>query len=195
MAKARKTPAPPKKAATTKKKAAKKSVKRKPRTAKPAAVTGREKGYANITPHQFQPGQSGNPDGRPRKIYTILKEKGYSKDDIMTAFHELAWYSVAELKAIFEKPATPAIVKTIAMAFKKSIESGDLSMIRQVLEYTLGKPKQRLEHTGEDGGPITIEDNTDIDYSKLSDEALMEILQATRKKSLDEDSDENEAGD
>jgi len=103
---------------------------------------------------QFKPGESGNPEGRPRKIYTILKKSGYSKDDAREAFHEMAWSSLEDLKKLFEDPNAPVIIKVIAAAYKEAIKKGDYRFVKEIIEQTIGKPKQDIDVTS-DGKAIT----------------------------------------
>lgn len=104
-----------------------------------------EKGQSGNEDTQFKPGQSGNPDGRPKKIYTLIKETGYSKDDLRTALNEMAWHTDAELQALYKDKNTPMIVKVIARALNKAATAGDFNKINQILEYALGKPRQEIE--------------------------------------------------
>jgi hypothetical protein len=81
---------------------------------------------------KFQPGQSGNPKGRPAK-----REK-YAGP-----------INRAE-KSIAEK--LPDLVnRLIDLA-----DEGDRQALMYLLDRILGKPTQREEVTGEQGGPITI---------------------------------------
>lgn len=110
-------------------------------------------GNKNIKPEdgkasQWKKGQSGNPKGRPPKIYTILKETGYSGQDIQTAFGELAWYTQEDLKRLASAKDTPAIIKITANSLLKAITAKDFRRVKEILEYVLGKPKQGIDLSG-----------------------------------------------
>ncbi len=83
--------------------------------------------------------------GRKKKIYTILKEKGYSKDDIKTAFGEQAFYSMSELDELINNDTNPIIVRIVAKQFKQAFEKGDWVRIKDILEHSIGKPQQNLK--------------------------------------------------
>ncbi len=86
-----------------------------------------------------------NLNGRPKKIYTILKEKGYTLSDVKTAFKEMAFYTVAELKAVHEDDSLPVITKIIANQFLIALEKGDWAKVREIMEHAIGKPTQAIE--------------------------------------------------
>jgi Family of unknown function (DUF5681) len=84
-------------------------------------------------PHLFQPGQSGNPNGRPkgsRSFTTKVKE---------------ALEKIAEGK---DYTYEEAFIKAI---LKKAIVDQDTGMMKTVWEQLDGKPLQRSEITGKDG--------------------------------------------
>ena len=97
----------------------------------------------NIEPYQYKPGQSGNPLGRPKRIYTILRESGYSPEDIRDAFLEIAWQTEPEIEVLVEKEDTPMILKVVGKAFLKALDKGDMRYVTQILEQVMGKPRER----------------------------------------------------
>lgn len=86
-----------------------------------------------------------NNSGRPKKIYTVLNEKGYSKGDIRTSFGELAWYNIKELKDLFQDESKPILVRIIANQFISALTKGDFSKVKEILEHVIGKPNQKTD--------------------------------------------------
>lgn len=84
---------------------------------------------------------------KPKKIYTILKEKGYSSMDIKTAFGEMAWYTLAELKEVHDDEAKPVITRIVANQFYTALKKADWSKIKEILEHVVGKPLQEVKGT------------------------------------------------
>jgi len=101
----------------------------------------------DIQPYKFQPGQSGNPNGRPLKIHTILKASGYTLDDIREAFKEIGWNDIDKMEEIVEDRKQPLIIKVVARAFIKASEKGDFRYISEILSHVIGKPKETVEAT------------------------------------------------
>jgi hypothetical protein len=99
----------------------------------------------NIEPYKMQKGETLNPNGRPRKIYTVLKESGYTKDDVRNAFNEIAWADVDELQRLFKDPKSPAIIKVIAHAYKRAIEKGDYRYVSEIIMQSIGKPQEKSD--------------------------------------------------
>lgn len=101
----------------------------------------------------WKPGETGNPNGRPKKLVTILQDKGFAKSEIADAFEQLAWFTEEELANLYKSPTTPVIVKVAAKAYRTAMSKGDLNFTKIMLEYVLGKPKQQIDATIE--GTIT----------------------------------------
>lgn len=90
-----------------------------------------------------------NSSGRPKKIYTVLSEQGYSKDDIRTAFGELGWYTLKELQNVHSDNEKPLIVRIIANQFILALNKGDFSKVREILEHVIGRPNLKIDTKAE----------------------------------------------
>lgn len=99
----------------------------------------------NIEPHKFKKGQSGNPNGRPRKYVSTLRESGYKLSEINDCIQVMMAMTVDELKEAFENKNATVLEKTIAAAIKKSIEKGSLYSIETLLSRVYGKPKEQVD--------------------------------------------------
>ncbi len=107
--------------------------------------------HPNQTSNGFQKNpQNINKKGRPKKIYSYLKEKGFSKNDINTAFGELAFHSFPELKTIVTDEEQPALFRIVAKQLHAAFQKSDWSRIREIMEHVIGKPYQevggKMEH-------------------------------------------------
>jgi hypothetical protein len=109
------------------------SVKQRENSEAPGRPDSRERSNANLKP--FQPGQSGNPKGRP-KSKTISEA----------------------LRELLEKEGNEGklLVDQIAEILLEKAKFGDLSAIKEVADRTEGKPRQQHQHSGPDGAAIPI---------------------------------------
>ena len=82
--------------------------------------------------------------GRKKKIYTILKEKGFSADDIKTAFGELAFYTKTELKEVKDDESKPIITRIVANQYTIALDKNDWYKIKEIMEYTTSKAQQNI---------------------------------------------------
>ena len=103
---------------------------------------------------KFGYGQDPTNGGRKKKIYTILKDKGFSKDDVTTAFTEMLFYSIDELKDVAQDNSKPIIMKIVATALRDAYVKGDYKKARDIIEQVIGRALQRTELTGKEGEAI-----------------------------------------
>ena len=117
-------------------------------------------GIPNEHINQFKPGESGNPNGRPRKYVSLLKEQGYKLSEINDSLMALLSMDLNELKEVFENPKATVLEKAVAGAIRKSIEKGSLYNIETIITRAMGKPKEQTEHSGGQTIKVIYERNT-----------------------------------
>ena len=98
---------------------------------------------SNLNP--FKKGESGNPNGRPRKYVTLLVDQGYKRSEINDTIQNMMAMTVDELKQVWDNPKATILEKTIASAMRKSIEKGTLYSLETLLSRVYGMPKQEVE--------------------------------------------------
>lgn len=94
----------------------------------------------NLKP--FKKGEVANPNGRPKKYVTILREYGYKLSEINDTIQVMMQMTIEELADVFKNPKSTILEKTIANALKKSLEKGSLYSIETLLTRVYGKPKE-----------------------------------------------------
>lgn len=97
----------------------------------------------NLKP--FKKGQVANPNGRPRKYVSILKDAGYKVSEINDTIQNMMAMDLQELKEVYENPKATILEKTIANAMKRSLEKGSLYSLETLLTRVYGKPKETAE--------------------------------------------------
>lgn len=108
---------------------------------------------------EFMPGRNGgklmrpmkgetmNPNGRPRKYVSLLKESGYKLSEINDTIQSMMAMDLDELKSVWDNPKATILEKTIANAMKKSLEKGSLYSLETLLTRVFGKPKETAQVT------------------------------------------------
>lgn len=113
---------------------------------------------------KFKPGQSGNPNGRPkgaRSLSTILREMLEEEIDV----------NIDGVKS--RKQFQEVIIRKLL----KKANDGDIRAIVEVFDRVEGKPKQEVDHKA------TIQDQR-IDESKLTDDELRILAEIQRKSGI-----------
>lgn len=90
-------------------------------------------------------GETMNPNGRPRKFTTQLREHGYKLSEINDTIQVMMQMTVEELKEVWDNKNATVLEKTIAAAMRKSIEKGSLYSVETLLTRVYGKPKENAD--------------------------------------------------
>ncbi len=100
----------------------------------PKKIAGRNGGTL-IVPEK---GETNNPNGRPRKYVSMLKEQGYKLAEVNDCIQAIMSMDMQELKAVWDNPKATVLEKTIAGALRKSLEKGSLYSIDTLLTRVYG---------------------------------------------------------
>lgn len=92
-------------------------------------------------------GETMNPNGRPKKYVTLLKEQGYKLSEVNDTIQTIMAMDLEELKSVWDNPKATILEKTIANALRKSLEKGSLYSIDTLLNRVYGKPKETSQVT------------------------------------------------
>lgn len=93
----------------------------------------------------WEKGESGNPNGRPRKYVSILKDYGYKLSEINDTIQSMMAMTIEELKEVYLNDQSTILEKTIANAMYKSLNKGSLYSIDTLLTRVYGKPKEMID--------------------------------------------------
>ena len=103
----------------------------------------------NIKPHEFKPGQSGNPKGAPKKVMTRLAEITESeygvkltKSDKYDLIEFCLEKNQVELKAIVDDLESPSFLVVIAKAIIKDIKDSRIATVETIFDRVFGRPVQ-----------------------------------------------------
>ena len=108
----------------------------------------------NLRP--IQKGETRNPNGRPRKYVSLLREQGYKLSEVNDTIQVLISMTIDELKEVYTNPKATILEKTIASAIRKSIEKGSLYSIETLLTRVYGKPKEQVDLNASGGMQIEV---------------------------------------
>lgn len=103
----------------------------------------------------FVKGQSGNPNGQPRKLVSSLKIAGYTKNEAANTINAMLAMTLDELAHIYK--TGDILERTIAHALKKSLEKGSLYSVDTLLNRTHGKPTEMVEVQADVKNKITVQ--------------------------------------
>jgi hypothetical protein len=105
-----------------------------------------------------------NPNGRPKKLITLMKDIGYTKTQVEETMLSMLSLSRKELEKIDKGDEYTIMERTIAGALLKGHDKNSLFNLEMLLTRSQGKPKETIDQTIESKN-FTITLN--LDESKL----------------------------
>jgi len=94
----------------------------------------------------WAPGESGNPNGRPRIRDNLKEVKLMSKTEMRRLIQKIIDMTPEEMKAMVKRTDVPALEIMLASVAHQAIMRGDQSRIDFLLQRTIGKVAEKHEH-------------------------------------------------
>jgi hypothetical protein len=118
---------------------------------------------------QWVKGQSGNPNGRPKKMVTKAKEFGYTNSQVNDTLKVLLTMNYTDLEMVAEDNQATMLEALVSKALIKGHKKGDMKVLDTLLSRVFGQPKQSFETTITEQ-PIFPVDKNDPIYLKEKDD-------------------------
>lgn len=96
--------------------------------------------------HQFKPGQSGNPNGRPKLPEDLKKARRLNQIAVGRIINEYMNLSITELKFELEDESTSALEAMIGKIIVEAHKFGDYSRVNFLFDRMIGKVTDKVEH-------------------------------------------------
>jgi hypothetical protein len=118
---------------------------------------GRKTGGRN-----WKKGETGNAKGAPKVPEDIKEARRLNGPEFDRIANKLLAMTKAEIVKIVNEPTTPSLDLIVASVIHKAIIEGDAKRLDYLLCRTIGKVVQPVQHAGPDGGPIPVQDVTNL---------------------------------
>lgn len=117
---------------------------------------GRDNPKSRANLKEFQPGQTGNPKGSSAKAKIIGQLRKLTAEHVKEVASILLDGDREKLNEVMAAKDSSMLTLWLANGIAQSTKKGDFGALNALLDRVTGKVPQKLEHTGEDGGPVDI---------------------------------------
>ncbi len=104
-------------------------------------IKGRNGGTLKVP----EKGETNNPNGRPKKLVTLMKEVGYTKSQVEQTMVTMMGLSRKELEKIDKGEEYTILERTIAGALLRGHDKNSLFNLEMLLSRSQGKPKETVD--------------------------------------------------
>lgn len=104
-------------------------------------IKGRNGGILRVP----EKGETMNPNGRPKKLVTLMKEVGYTKTQVEQTMVTMMGLSRKELEKIDKGEEYTILERTIAGALLRGHDKNSLFNLEMLLSRAQGKPKETVD--------------------------------------------------
>lgn len=94
----------------------------------------------------YQPNNTGR---KPSKLKAMIEVNDLSSNDVSDLLLSLFDKTEDELMAISSDPEKPFLIRTFVKAMLKDLSQDSIYNINSLLDRAVGKPKEKVEQTGE----------------------------------------------
>lgn len=95
----------------------------------------------------FPPGQSGNPNGRPKQSAADKELRKLSREHFSEIGELIVMGEWSSIKAMSENETESCLKRLIAQCLVKAHDRGDWYVVDKLLDRLIGKPKENVEVT------------------------------------------------
>ncbi len=125
-------------------------------------------GPENLRPPWSSTNQPKNKNGRkPSSVKKYIKDNNLTYDDVAQMAKYILPLNKQQLADLIKDDKVPFVIRLFASSVLADLKKGNLSNIMTLIDRAVGKPKERQEVSGPDGGPIITRDERTILIEQL----------------------------
>lgn len=107
------------------------------------------------TKTSFKPGAKPGP-GRPPMSPELKESRKLTRTLFEEIVNRFTTMSKSQLTYHLQKPDTPALELMVGMVVREAIVKGDQARLNFLLDRLVGKVADKVQHSGDEGGPIKL---------------------------------------